>query len=71
MDDDRGVDEEAGRHGLRFFDARPGQVDVEEEKEDTKADNGTLKRRYMLALTWYKVKDHDSHRIGYHLFQAG
>lgn len=44
LNDNRGVDEEAGGHGLRFFDSRPGQVDVKEEKEDTKANNGALIR---------------------------
>lgn len=40
--DNRSVDEETRGHGLRFLDARPGQVDVEEEKEDTKANYGAL-----------------------------
>lgn len=52
MENNRGVNEEAGGHGLRFFDARPGQVNVEEEKEDTKADYGALKKHSMLDLDW-------------------
>jgi len=35
--DNRGVNEETGGHRLRFLDSGPGQIDVEEEKEDAKA----------------------------------
>lgn len=44
LKDNRRMGEEAGVHGWRLLDASPGEIDVEEEKEDTQTDNGALVR---------------------------
>lgn len=44
LKDNRRMEEEAGVHGWRLLDARPGEIDVKKEKEDTQTDNGALVR---------------------------
>lgn len=69
LKDNRRMGEEAGVHGWGFLDARPSEIDIEEEEEDTQTDNGALHRHpvsLVIILTW----NINPHRIGHHLSPA-
>lgn len=42
LDDDRGTGEEVGCYRCGSLDSCPGQVDIEEEQENTETNNGAL-----------------------------